>query len=354
MLRPKRPTPAPRTATQPLRECALSRSCRDFVNWTVAVGLSPETARIRHHALVRFVAACREAGLEDVEQISHASLEAYQYRLATYLKANGQPLAASTQATRLNPVIAFCRWLARQGHVTADPSIRLVLPRQVRRLPCGVPTITEVERLLSGVDVATLAGIRDRAILETFYATGIRRTELARLELGHLHLPSSSLEVRSGKGRRDRVLPLGECAAHWIDRYLSEVRPALVAGLESSIVFLTDYGESFAKNRLGDMVKRHLRASGFLARGACHLLRHACATHMLENGADIRFIQSLLGHADLSTTQIYTHVSVLKLREVHTATHPSARWLRPPSRPSRRACGRAPRGIACAAGSTWA
>ena len=326
MLRPKRPTPAARAGPKPLPECALTRSCRDFVNWTVAVGLSSETARIRSHALTRFAAWCGDAGFDDAGQISHACLEAYQYRLATYLKANGQPLASSTQCTRLNPVIAFCRWLARQGHVAADPSIRLVLPRQVRRLPSGVPTVMEVERLLGQADGATPAGIRDRAILETFYSTGIRRAELTRLELDHLHLPSLSLDVRCGKGRRDRVLPLGMRAAHWIDRYLLEVRPALATGLDTPIVFLTDYGEPFAKNRLGDLVKRHLRASGFLARGSCHLLRHACATHMLENGADIRFIQSLLGHADLSTTQIYTHVSVLKLREVHTATHPSARF----------------------------
>jgi len=207
MLRPKRPTPAPRPAPKPLPETALSRSCRDFVNWTVAVGLSPETARIRHHALARFAGWCAGSGIEEFGQISHASLEAYQYRLATYLKSNGQPLAASTQATRLNPVIAFCRWLGRQGFVAADPSSRLVLPRQVRRLPSGVPSVEEVEQILAQVDASTPAGIRDRAILETLYSTGIRRTELARLELGHVNLASLSLEVRSGKGRRDRVLP---------------------------------------------------------------------------------------------------------------------------------------------------
>jgi integrase/recombinase XerD len=322
MLRPKRSPSAPSHQAPLLPKTALDDSCRQFVEWTVGVGLADDTARIRYHALVRFAAWCALRGVDDVSGISHELLEKYQHHLATSLKRNGSPLAPSTRVTRLNPVIAFCRWLVRQAIVEIDPSLRLILPRQVRRLPSRVPTVAEVQSILQGPDVSTPAGVRDRAILETFYATAMRRMELARLEPGHVNLAGRSITVRCGKGRRDRVVPLGQSAARWIGRYLEEVRPRLEGGTRSQL-FLTDYGEPFLKNRLGDLVKRYVVKSGFPGPGACHLLRHACATHMLENGADIRFIQTLLGHADLSTTQIYTHVSIARLQEVHAATHPA-------------------------------
>jgi integrase/recombinase XerD len=127
--------------------------------------------------------------------------------------------------------------------------------------------------------------------------------------------------VRAGKGGRDRVVPLGGRASGWIERYLREVRPRLASGLDRGELFLTDYGEPFLRNRLGDRVRRYVARQGL--PGACHVFRHACATHMLENGADVRFIQAMLGHAQLSTTEIYTQVSISKLKEIHAATHPA-------------------------------
>lgn len=181
----------------------------------------------------------------------------------------------------------------------------------------------EVSRILDEPRLNTPAGIRDRALMEMLYSTALRRMELAHLEVSHVNLDALLVFVRSGKGARDRVVPLGARAAHWIRRYLSEVRPLLLAPESSNALFLTDYGEKYLKNRLGDMVRRHVVNSGFPGRGACHLFRHACATHMLDNGADIRFIQAMLGHSQLSTTQIYTQVSIGKLRRVHARTHPA-------------------------------
>lgn len=321
MLRPKRPTSPPVREAPRLPGSPLGNRCGQFVEWTSAVGLAADTARIRLQALTRFAVWCDLGGVDDVVGISHELLEAYQHHLAASLKRSGCTLAPSTRAARLNPVIAFCRWLARQGIVEADPSLRLVLPRQVRRLPSRVPTVAEVRAILQGPDLSMPDGVRDRAILETFYATGLRRMELARLETAHVNLVSRTISVRCGKGRRDRVVPLGTGAARWVARYVEEVRP-LLSDVGRGQLFLTNYGEPFLKNRLGDLVKRYVAKAGFPGPGACHLLRHACATHMLENGADIRFIQSLLGHADLSTTQIYTHVSIARLQEVHAATHP--------------------------------
>ena len=147
--------------------------------------------------------------------------------------------------------------------------------------------------------------------------------ELVHLKVFDVDLVSGLVMVRGGKGGRDRVVPLGERASKWVAAYVEKVRPLLLPGHGERTLFVTDYGEPFGKNRLGDLVKRYLGKARFAGPGACHLFRHACATHMLENGADIRFIQMLLGHADLSTTQIYTRVSIAKLKQVHSATHPA-------------------------------
>ena len=188
MLRPKRLASPPFRETLQPPETAIGVRSREFVAWTTAVGLASDTARIRHHALMRFAGWCEARGVSETDGITHDLLEGYQHHLATSLKRNGAPLAPSTRAARLNPVIAFCRWLARQAIVEVDPSLRLMLPRQVRRLPSRVPTIEEVRCILAAPDVSTPEGIRDRAILETLYATAMRRMELARLETAHVNL----------------------------------------------------------------------------------------------------------------------------------------------------------------------
>jgi len=176
--------------------------------------------------------------------------------------------------------------------------------------------------------VTTAQGVRDRAMVETLYSTGMRRLELVRLKLTDWNAHEGVVLIRQGKGQRDRVVPIGERASAWLARYRDEVRPLLASGADDGTLFLTDYGEAFEKNRLGHRVKGYLAQAGITAPGSCHLFRHACATHMLANGADIRMIQVLLGHADISTTQVYTHVSITQLQAVHAATHP-ARLTRP-------------------------
>jgi len=188
-----------------------------------------------------------------------------------------------------------------------------------------VLSVSEVELMIREADTSTPWGIRDRALLETLYSTGMRRAELAALTIADWNRERGSVSIRQGKGGRDRVVPIGARAALWLANYVEAVRPDLARDPDDGTLFLTDYGEPFLKNRMGDLVRRYLDWSGIRTPGACHLLRHACATHMLENGADIRFIQALLGHADLRSTQIYTQVSIAKLREVHAATHPTGR-----------------------------
>lgn len=175
---------------------------------------------------------------------------------------------------------------------------------------------------MAEAEPCTAQGLRDRALLETLYATGLRRMEAAGVGVYDVDLQRGTLWVRQGKGGRQRVVPLGERAVAWLDKYLSEARPQLLA-TDTQALFLTDYGEPMRADHVSARVKRYMRFAGVDKVGATHLLRHACATHMLEGGADIRFIQEMLGHANLETTEIYTHVSIDKLIAVHRATHPS-------------------------------
>jgi integrase/recombinase XerD len=196
-----------------------------------------------------------------------------------------------------------------------------MLPKRPKRIPQTLLSRDDVALILNQPDLKTPDGIRDRAILELFYSTGIRRMELLNLRVQDVDTRQRVLYVREGKGAKDRLLPLSEAAGNWLEKYLHEIRPQLVLTASEEILFLTDYGEPYSGGVLGRMIKKRLQQAGIEGQGGCHLFRHACATHMLENGADIRFIQALLGHEDLSSTQIYTHVVIEKLRAVHAATY---------------------------------
>ncbi|HZZ91909.1 MAG TPA: tyrosine-type recombinase/integrase [Usitatibacter sp.] len=300
------------------------------------MGLSEQTAATRRAALDRFIRWCELNGIASPREITLDALEAYQAALATYRKDNGESLERATQVSRLHPVKAFCKWLVRSRLVEMDVSRDLQLPKLPRRLPRRIPSPEEMRRILSTADGAAPGCIRDRAMMETLYSTALRRMELVRLRMCDVSMETATLTVRAGKGGRDRVVPIGARACAWIDRYQREVRPRLAGGLDRGELFLTDYGEPFRRNRLGDRIRRYVAREGL--PGACHVFRHACATHMLENGADIRFIQALLGHSSLSTTQVYTHVTIGKLREVHAATHPSGN-ARSPAGPQRAGVG---------------
>ncbi len=304
-------------------EQANLRSCTSrFIEWTVEIGFSEYTASIRSQALKRFTEWCWHLGISRPSQLTPQLIEDYQLHLGRYKTARGQLLMPTTQATRLNPVKAFCKWLARQRLVARDPAATLTLPRLPRRLPSYVPTEAEVQRVLAVPDITTPEGVRDRAMLEVLYSCAIRRLELTALKIADFQPDRGVIWIRDGKGGKDRVVPIGFGASRWLKHYIDGCRKQLAKQSSGDTLFLTDSGEPFVKNRLGDLVKRNLRKAGIQARGSCHLFRHACATHMLENGADVRFIQEMLGHSDLSTTQVYTRVSIVKLKEVHARCHP--------------------------------
>jgi integrase/recombinase XerD len=278
----------------------------------------------RRDALKVFLAWAAERDLTRANQITRPILESYQRWLWRCLKANGQRLGWSTQRNRLGTLKDFFRWVTRQDVILHNPASEVELPRMEKRLPQAVLTLPEVERLLAVPDVTDPLGIRDRTMLEMFYSTGIRRTELCRIDLPDVNTERHTLHVRLGKGKKDRVVPMGKRAVHWLEHYLQAVRPRLCLDTRTQALFLTGYGGPFNPDVVSRMVASWLAKAGLKRKGCCHILRHTCATHMLENGADIRFIQQLLGHEKLDTTAIYTEVSIKQLQEVHARCHPSA------------------------------
>ncbi len=291
--------------------------------WMRVAGYSKDTIRARRVALKRFIAWCEERALRDPKDITKPILERYQRHLFYYRKPDGRPISLGGQLQYLAPLKLFFKWLMRENHILYNPASELDLPRQPKHLPRHILSVQEVEAILAEADAATPQTLRDRALLETLYSTGLRRMELPTLKLYDVDLTRRLVNVREGKGGRDRVIPIGKRAAAWIDKYLVESRPQLLV-TEHEMLFVNDYGEPANPAFVAAKVKRYMLFAGIEKKtGSCHLLRHACATHMLDNGADIRFIQAMLGHADISTTQIYTHVAIDKLREIHDATHPA-------------------------------
>ncbi len=287
------------------------------------------TVEHRRHALKLFLTWAVERDLQRASQITRPILETFQRWLWRYQKANGQRMGWSTQRERLGTVKDFFRWLTRQNVILHNPASELELPRPEKRLPQEVLSFSEVERLLAVPNVTDPLGVRDRAMLELFYSTGMRRTELCRLDLPDVNTERRTVHVRQGKGKKDRVVPMGLQAIAWLERYLAEVRPRLCLDTRTQALFLTGYGDAFNPDVLSRMVSGWLKQAGLKRKGCCHVLRHSCALHMLENGADIRFIQQLLGHEKLDTTAIYTEVSIKQLQEVHTRCHPTAQPTAP-------------------------
>lgn len=326
----KPPGPARAKPDDAIAHNRLTRYMDEHFEWMLVTGYSADTVRARRVALRKFIAWADERGLDDPREITKPMLERYQRWLFYYRKPDtpkgrkdaGAPLTIAMQYQYLAPLKTWFRWLSREHHILANPAADLDLPRQPKRLPRSVPSVQEVEAILAEAEPTTAQGLRDRALLETLYATGLRRMEIAGTAVYDVDLTRGILWVRHGKGGRERVVPLGARAVAWLDKYLTEARPELLAH-DTQALFLNDYGEAAHAEFVSGKVKRYMDFAGVQKIGSAHLLRHACATHMLEGGADIRFIQEMLGHANIETTEIYTHVSIDKLIAVHASTHPS-------------------------------
>lgn len=277
-------------------------------------------------ALERFAAWCAERDVMHPVDVTRPLMERYQRFLFEYRRDDDTGLTLATQVNHLVVLRLFFRWLVRQGRMLHNPAADLDLPRLPQHLPSAVLTAEETETILAVPDVSTWVGLRNRAMLEVLYSTAVRRSELTHVQVQDLDFERGTMMVRQGKGRKDRVVPLGERAKSWVKRYLDEARPHLVTGEDPGWLFVSERGGGqLFKGWATRLVRRTIEASGVDKPGACHLFRHTAATLMLEHGADIRCIQHILGHAKLSTTAIYTRVAIGRLVEVHAATHPGAR-----------------------------
>jgi integrase/recombinase XerD len=237
--------------------------------------------------------------------------------LAHQLEMSGKARSAARSVSSLR---RFYRYLVRERVRDNDPSARIEAPRLGRPLPKSL-TEEEVEALLVAPDLGCSLGLRDRAMLETLYATGLRVSELVNLTLPQLNTRQGVVRL-SGKGNKERLVPLGEVALSWLDRYSREVRPELLKAQISEVLFLTQRRAAMTRQAFWYLIKRYARQAGIRKTLSPHTLRHAFATHLLNHGADLRVVQMLLGHADLSTTQIYTHVARARLQQLHQQHHP--------------------------------
>ena len=295
-----------------------------YLEYLQVHNFSPRTVATAKNQLRGFAEWCGERGLVRPGDVSRALVERYQRWLFHYRQDNGRPLAFGTQTGRLSRVKSFYRWLARERYLLYNPASELVLPKERPRLPVDTFSIEEVERIVSTPDVSRPLGLRDRALLETLYSTGLRRSEATNLDLYDVDFERGWVVVRQGKGGKDRVVPIGDRALAWLGKYLEEARPQLVCRPDEPALFVSTEGLRFTTDGLGNRVGKLLADSGVRNRpGCCHLFRHTMATLMLERGADIRYIQLILGHAKLDTTEVYTKVSITKLKEIHSATHPA-------------------------------
>ncbi|MED5620105.1 site-specific tyrosine recombinase XerD [Ideonella sp. BN130291] len=240
--------------------------------------------------------------------------------LRGYIAARHAGSKASSANRRLTVFKRYFRWALRERLVTADPTLKLLTARQPMRSP-KVLSEAQVEALLQAPAVDTPLGLRDRTMIELMYASGLRVSELVTLNSVHLSLNEGVLRV-TGKGTKERLVPFGGEAHEWLQRYLAEARAAILQGQQSDALFVTARGGPMTRQMFWILLKKHARAAGVTAPLSPHTLRHAFATHLLNHGADLRAVQLLLGHADISTTTIYTHVARERLRALHAAHHP--------------------------------
>ena len=247
-------------------------------------------------------------------------VDATETDVLAYLAARQPTGKASSANRRLTVLRRFYRWALRERLATVDPTLKLLPAKRLARVPKTL-TQSQVERLLQAPDTDTPLGLRDRAMLELMYASGLRVSELVGLRLFELHLPDQVVRVQ-GKGSKERLVPFGDEALAWLQRYLVEARPAILAGQTSNDCFVTVRGSGMTRVMFWMLVKKYAIQAGVTAPLSPHTLRHAFATHLLNHGADLRAVQMLLGHADISTTTIYTHVARERLKQLHARHHP--------------------------------
>lgn len=277
-------------------------------------GVSPRTLDAYGRDLLRMVEYAKRKDVDDVAQLTSSHLRDFVYEL------KDQGLAATSIRRTLSALRTYFSFLIAEKHVTADPTEKIEMPRTWRKLP-GVLSRDDVAKILEAPDISDRLYWRDKALLEFAYASGVRVSELAALKLRDLDLQEGLASV-FGKGSKERMVPLGRAAQRALDVYIREARPALARREAEGVVFLNAQGRPLTRMGIWKILRKHVKRAGIRKRVTPHTLRHCFATHLLEGGADLAAVQEMLGHADISTTQIYTHVDREYLRDIHKRYHP--------------------------------
>ena len=286
------------------------------------VGRSFYTIKGTRSGLKDFTRFLGKEGMTTIEGISLDILEEYQQDLAFRLKAKGGLLTLRTQGTMLCAVKTFTRFLKEKDFLLHDPGDKIRLPKKPRRLPKVILSANEMKKLINAPDTHTNRGYRNRIIVEILYDTAIRRAELANIQLHDLDLDGGFIRIR-GKGDKDRVVPVSRRVCELVQNYLFGVRPCFLKDKDDGHLFLNRWGGKMDPNAVCAVVKRCSGLAHLRKNISTHTLRHTCATHMLRNGAPVRHLQEMLGHESLESTQLYTHVTINDLKEVHAKYHPS-------------------------------
>jgi integrase/recombinase XerD len=278
---------------------------------------SPKTIDNYGDQLKRFGEWLPEELADDLRRVTRTDIDLYQRYVQT------EAISVETRALRLRAVKRLFDYLTASGHLLLHPAEHIVEIRRKDRLPKAVLSVKQVNQLLAAPDTETQLGIRDRTLLEVLYSTGVRVGELEQLFVSDVDCSSQTLHIRYGKGATERVVPLGQTAAQWVKRYLDDVRPALLQHrLHERALFLVRSGRPLMQMQIREILRVYQRRCHMRKAVTPHALRHACATHLLQAGADIRLIQELLGHALLDSTAIYTRVTAIDLKAVHMRAHP--------------------------------
>jgi integrase/recombinase XerD len=278
-------------------------------------GLSRNTLESYRRDLSKFAEWLQAQRSVSILETTHADIQGFLAHLYTRQKAK-----ATSTSRAISSLKRLFRYQLRQNKIVTDPTLQIATPKLPRSLPKSL-TEEDVELLLNAPDVNTPLGMRDRTMFEVLYATGLRVSELVSLSVAQVSLDMGVVRVM-GKGSKERLVPLGEEALDWLQRYLQEMRPALLSGRLSDAMFVTQRGEAMTRQMFWYLIKKHAKQGGIHKPLSPHTLRHAFATHLLNHGADLRVVQMLLGHSDISTTQIYTHVARERLKSLHAKHHP--------------------------------
>ena len=293
----------------------MDEMMNQFLNYLIVErGLSKNTIEAYSHGLTRFLEHLKGKGVQEVLAVGKFDVRGF------LLALKRQGLSAKTIVRNLVVIRTFFRFLVQEGILNVNPVEEIESPEVARTLP-EILTLKEVEHLLEQPNIQTPLGIRDRAMLEMLYATGMRVSELTRLPIHQVNLEGGYV-LLYGKGSKERVVPMGIEAMKWLTLYLNTARERLAKGRESPFLFINRSGKGMSRQRFWRSVKIYGRRAGLRKRITPHLFRHSFASHLLERGADLRSVQMMLGHADISTTQIYTHVTGERLKKIHQRYHP--------------------------------